>query len=311
MSRAVAAVAAVLSTAMLAGCGSGPSKVTSAAIVGDTAITIEYVQDWWDRYVSDPERKEQVRAAEAYDDLGRVIVTQAVRHELLRLVAEREKLDFDEADVSELIEELGGAQAAVDATNSIYDRDTIRDRARDQLLAVALGRKYFETTAVRYDFTTAATADEARARARELARDPDRAREAIRADARTGAETGIDEELSMSSALGIGTLNTPLFSVPARSVVAYQDPDEASQGRWIVAVIHERHTDARPSTSQGAITVDSVDDGRLEGVGLQLLGPLAREIGVQINPRYGVWSDVYVTTVETEGELPAIVVPFS
>lgn len=310
MRRAVAAVAAVLSAALLAGCGSGPSQVGAAAIVGDTAITLEYVQSWWDRYLAEPALKEQVREADSFDDLGRLIVTQAVRHELLRKVAEREKLEFDEADVSQLIEDLGGEQAAVEATNSIYDRNTIRDRARDQLLAVALGRKYFEKTAVRYDFTLVGSREQAEAKAREFARDPDKARSTIEADARGGAQTGVDQEQNMADSVDYA-LNTPLFSVPAGSVVAYPDPDQSNQGQWIVAVVHERSTDNDASTAPGATTVDRVDDSRLEGIGLQLLAPLAREIGVRVNPRYGVWSDVYVAAAQTEGEIPAIVVPFA
>ena len=303
-------VGAVLSAALLAGCGSGPSQVGAAAIVGDTAIPIEYVQDWWDRFLSEPELKERVREADSFDDLGRLIVTQAVRHELLRAVADRENLTFDEAEVSELIEELGGEQAAVEATNSIYDRNTIRDRARDQLLAVALGRKYFETTGVRYDFTFVTSREQAETKAREFARDPERARSIIEEDGRGGAQTGVDQEQTMADSVD-QALKTPLFSVPAGHVVAYPDPDPANQGQWIVAVVHERSTDNRPSTSSSATTADRVDDSRLEGIGLRLLGPLSREIGVRVNPRYGVWSDVYVETFQTEGEVPAIVVPFA
>ncbi len=300
----------VLSAALVAGCGSGPSQVGAAAIVGDTAIPIEYVQSWWDRYLEDPALKEQVREADSFDDLGRLIVTQAVRHELLRLVAQRENLSFDEAEVSELIEELGGEQAAVEATNSIYDRNTIRERARDQLLAAALGRKYFETTGVRYDFTLVGSREQAEAKARELARDPERARSIIEADERGGGQTGIDQEQNIADSVDYA-LNTPLFSVAAGNVVAYPDPDQANQGQWIVAMVRERSTDNRPSGSPSATSVDRVDDSRLEGIGLQLLAPLAREIGVRVSPRYGVWSDLYVAAAETEGEIPAIVVPFA
>ena len=311
MRSVAAAVAAVLSAVLLAGCGSGPSQVGAAAIVGDTAIPIEYVQSWWDRYLSDRQRKEEVRAANSFDDLGRVIVTQAVRHELLRTVAKREGLQFDEAQVSQLIDDLGGEQAAVDATNSIYDRNTIRDRARDQLLAVALGRKYFETTSVRYDYTLADSRDEALAKARELAAaDPDRTRSIIEADRGNGIQVGIDQEQRIADSVDYA-LNTPLFSVAAGNVVAFQDPDQANQGRWVVAVLHERKTDASPSSFAGAVTVDRVDDSRLEGIGLRLLGSMSTEVGVRVNPRYGLWSHVYVAVAQNEGEIPAIVVPMA
>ena len=118
MRRVAAVVAAVLSAALLAGCGSGPSQVGAAAIVGDTVIPIQYVQSWWERYVADAQVKEQIRANGQFDDLGRAIVREAVRHELLKQTAAREGLRYDEAQVTELINTLGGEQAAVEASCS-------------------------------------------------------------------------------------------------------------------------------------------------------------------------------------------------
>ena len=307
--RSVAAAAvAVLSGVLLAGCGSGPSQVGAAAIVGDTAIPIEYVQSWWDRVASDASLKEQLRANEQFDDLGRVIVREAVRHELLKQVARLEGLQFDEAQVSDLIAALGGEQAAVEVTQSIYDRNTIRDRARDQLLTVALGRKFFDTS-VRYDATVVASREQALAKAHELAADPDRARSIIQADVNRGGPAGVDQVQSIADNVD-AVLKTPLFTVPAGTVLAYPNPDEAGQGQWIVVVVRERTT-GTPSALPGAATVDEVDESRLEGIGLRLLGTYSREIGVRVNPRYGVWSHEYVAIGQTEGEIPAIVVPLA
>jgi SurA N-terminal domain len=304
--RCVAAtVAAVLFAVLLAGCGSGPSQSRAAAIVGDTKITIESVQSWWDRVLADRELKEQLRANGQFDDLGRVIVREAVRHELLRKTAQREGLQYDEAQVNELIEKLGGEQAAVELTQSIYDRNTIRERARDQLLAIALGRKYFDTT-VRFDFMVVGSRDQALAKARELAADPERARSIIQADGRGGAAVGLNQRQSIGDNID-AVLRTPLFSVPAGYVLAYPDADKTGQGQWVVVVIRDRTT-GTPSTQPGAITVDRVNESRLEGVGLRMLGLQSREIGVRLNPRYGVWSHEYVAAAQTEGEIPAIVV---
>jgi hypothetical protein len=298
----------VLSAVLLAGCGSGPSQVGAAAIVGNTEIPIQYVQDWWDRVASDGQLKEQLRATGQLDDLGRVIVSEAVRHELLRQVATREGLRFDEAQVSDLISTLGGEQAAVDATRSIYDRTTIRDRARDQLLAIALARKYFDT-AIRFDATVVDNRDRALAKARELAVDPGRARSMIEADVRAGRPAALDQSLSIGDNVEL-VLKTPLFSVPTGNVVAFPNPDEASRGQWIVAVLRERTT-GRLSSATGATTVDTVDESRLEGIGLRVLGTYSRDIGVRLNPRYGVWSNEYVLIRQNEGEVPAIVVPLA
>lgn len=296
--------------ALLAGCGTGPSQVGAAAIVGDTAIPIEYVQGWWDRFLSDPQLKEQVRAAGAFDNLGRAIVTEAVRHELLMRVARREGLQYDEAQVSEIIEQLGGEQAAVEAANSIYDRSTIRDRTRDQLVAVALARKFFDTTAITYDFMLVSSREQASERAAELARAGDGARDLLRDYGRKGAQVGFDEHRSIADSVDF-VLRTPLFGVPAGNVVAYTDDDQANQGQWVVAVLRERSTDESPSTRPGTTTADRVNPSSLEAVGLRLLGLAAHEVGVRVNPRYGVWSDPYVAIGQTEGEIPTIIVPMA
>lgn len=305
----VAAVATLF--VLLAGCGTGPSQVGTAAIVGDTAISLERVQDWWQRVVSDDAVKEQLRDRDQFDDLGRVIVREAARHELLQQVAAREGLRFDEAQVSELISTLGGEQAAVEALGPIvYDASTIRGRARDQLLAVELGRKFFNTT-VTFDVTTASSREQALAKARELAAaGPDKARSIIETTGRPGAQAAVGQRLSIGDNLDFA-LRTPLFSVPAGHVLAFQNPDQASQGQWFVTVVRERTTGGSSSRQQGSTTADQVDDSRLEGVGLKVLGLYSREIGVRLNPRYGVWSHEYVAAAATEGEIPAIVLPLA
>lgn len=313
--RSVAAVAALLSAALLAGCGSGPSQVGAAAIVGDTVISIEYVQAWWERFLSDPARKEQVRSSGEYDDLSRAIVTEAVRHELLRQVAEREGLRFDEAQVSELIDELGGEQAAVEATRSFYDRSTIRDRARDQLLMVALARRYLERTTVRFDFTQAGSREQALTKARQLAAaSPEQIRSIIETDARAGLQTGLGERPHLSESVATQSSQVLLFTVPARHVIAFPEQGgdgQSGQGQWTIAVLHERRTNDSPSSSPEAASVDRLSEGRLYEIGVWLLGVPARDIGIRVNPRYGAWSDVFTQVGPSEGELPAVVVPMA
>jgi hypothetical protein len=307
---ALVAAVAVLSV-LLAGCGTGPSQAGTAAIVGDTAISLERVQDWWQRVVSDDAIKEQLRDRGQFDDLGRVIVRETARHELLRQAAAREGLRFDEAQVSELISTLGGEQAAVEALGPIvYDASTIRDRARDQLLAVDLGRRFFNTT-VTFDVTTAKSREQALAKARELAAaDADEARSIIETAGRSGAQAAVNQRQSIGDNIDFA-LSTPLFAVPAGHVLAFPNPDQASQGQWFVTVVRERDTSGSSSRQQGSTTADQVDESRLEGVGLKMLGLYSREIGVRLNPRYGVWSNEYVAAVATDGEVPAIVLPMA
>lgn len=309
--RLAAALGALLCAVLVAGCDTGPSQLGAAAIVGDTKISLEFVQSWWSRVLADRQLKEQVRASGNFDELSRAIVTEAVRHELIRRVATREGLAISEVQVSELIDSLGGEQAAVEATRSLYDRSTIRERARDQLLSVALGRKYFSSTSVRYDYTVVGSRPQALAKARELAADPARAQSIIEADGRAGAQVGFNRQQSIADSVDMA-VNTPLFSVPAGHVLAFPDTEAATgagQGQWLVALIRERSTSGPATTAPGATTLDRVNEGRLAEIGQRLLALLARDIEVKVNPRFGVWSDVYLAVLPNEGEVPAIVVP--
>ena len=149
------------------------------------------------------------------------------------------------------------------------------------------------------------------AKARELAAaDPDRARSIIEAAGRSGAQVAVDQRQSIGDNIDFA-LSTPLFAVPAGYVLPFPNPDQASQGQWFVTVLRERGTAGSSSRRQGSTTAGEVDESRLEGVGLKVLGVYSREIGVRMNPRYGVWSHEYVAAAATEGEIPAIVLPMA
>lgn len=309
MRRGAAALAIIAAAGgLVAGCGSGPSQVGSAAIVGDTAISLEHVQGWFDRVVANRERKEQLRSQGQFDDLGRFLVTEAVRHELLGAVVAREGMEFNEEQVSrqvtDLLDELGGPQQV--AENTVYDESTIRQRARDQLLALELGKKYFETTTITFDYTQVSSRAQAEQKASELAASDADVESLIERDIRDGQQAGIDQRLAMADEPQTAA-QLPLFSVPAGNVVAFPLGD--ASGQWLVALIRERSTDDSPSDSANAMPADRVDPRLMEQIGLRLLAPLASEIGVRLNPRYGVWDSVSLEAVQTEGEKRAIVVP--
>ena len=309
MRRGATAFAAIAAAgALLAGCGSGPSQVGAAAIVGDTAIPLEYIQDWFDRVVTNRERKEQMRAQGQFDDLGRFLVTEAVRHELLGKVIASEGISFNEQQISDkvtdLLDELGGAGQV--SENTVYDETTIRQRARDQLFALELGRKYFETTTVTFDYTQADSRSQAQDKARELAADPDNARSLIERDFASGQQAGLDQRLVMAEEPQTAA-QLPLFGVPEGMVVAF--PLGEATGQWLVALIRARSTTDSPSSSPNATAADQVDPRLMEQIGLRLLAPLAADVGVRLNPRYGVWDQVTLEAVQTAGETQAIVVP--
>jgi hypothetical protein len=163
---------------------------------------------------------------------------------------------------------------------------------------------------VRYDYTVVGSRAQAQAKAQQLAADPANAQSIIEAVGRAGAQVGLNRQESIADSVDMA-VNTPLFSVPAGHVIAFPDTGTAGQGQWLVALIRERTTSGAASTAPGATTVDRVEESRLAEVGLRLLAAQARDIDVRVNPRYGVWSKVYLAAMASEGEDPAIVVPVS
>jgi hypothetical protein len=309
--RLVIAVAAAVVAWLLVGCANGPNQVGAAAIVGDTVIPLETVRGWFDRVVADRERKERARANGQFDDIGRLIVTEAIRHELLRQAAERENLRVSENQVTELLDQLGGPARAVESQSQasgagwlLYDETNIRDRVRDQLVELELARKYYDSTRIKFHGLDVEERDEALGIARQLADDPSRVRDIIEDARGKGLPAGADIELSLSDSPQEAA-RLPLFAVPAGSAMVLACHAMACvtpSAVWEVVYVEERESDAPPSTNENKVDVDAVNESDLAGVGQRLLAPLMRDVRVELNPRYGVWESVNLEAVENDGE---------
>ncbi|MGH3980159.1 MAG: SurA N-terminal domain-containing protein [Pseudonocardiaceae bacterium] len=299
-------VAGALAVGLLAGCGSGPSQVGAAAIVGDRIVPIEQVQQQL-RTVLEKEGEEakaQLVAGRQLDDVSRQIVTLAVQHELLAEAAERERLSVSEQRVTAMIDRLGGARAA--SAGSVFTVENFRDRARDQLLAVELGRKYLPGLAVTVDYTTADTRGAAMQRVAELsAAGSERARELIRADVDQGAAAALDQEIIASENPGFAS--APVFGVGKGTVVAF--PSDEQAGTWLVMVVTGRSTDGGSGQPARKGEIDAMDRSLIAAAGIRQLAPVAEDVGVRLNPRYGVWDAVSLQTAPNENETTGFVAP--
>lgn len=296
---AVAAVAAGL----VAACGSGPSQLGAAAIVGDTTVPLDEVQSRLHSILEKegPEAKAQLVQGGALDDVGRQIVTLEVRHELITAAARHQGLSVTEQQVTEFVESLGGAEAA--SAGTIFDAEGFRARARDQLLVVALGRKVLPRLSVTVDFTTVDTRAEAQQRVEELAAaGPQGARDSIQADATRGVAAAVDQDISALEAPEFAA--APVYGVSPGTVVAFPSDEEA--GSWLVMVV----TEVRTLPSDVAV-LDDVDPTIVEAAGIRQLAPVATDLGVRINPRYGIWDAVSVQVVPSEDDRTGFVAPLS
>lgn len=297
--RAVA-VAAV-AVGVLVGCGSGPSQIGAAALVGDTAIPVDRVQQQLDSVIAKEgeQAKAQLVAGNQLDDVSREILTDAVRHELLAVAARREGLSVTDEQVTDLINQRGGPE--VTSAGTIFDAQSIRIRARDQLLAIELAREYLPRLSVKVDYTTTVTRTAAMQRVRQLSEaGSERAREIIAADAEQGVAAGLDQEIFAAESPALAA--APMFGVDEGTVVAFTSDQDA--GSWLVMVVTNRSTDA-----EGGGAMDEPTPTLLEAIGLRQLAPVARDLGVRINPRYGVWDPVSVRVAPNENETAGFVAP--
>lgn len=286
--------------ALLAGCGSGPSQVGAAAIVGDEALPIEQVQTQLDTALARLDREQRVLLAQngQLDDVTSNIVTLAILHELLGEAARRQGISVNEEQVTDLIDELGGVEQA--SRGTVFAPEDFRERARDQLIAVELGRRALDNLAVTADYTTVTSRDDAFALTRRLAEDPGRARDRIGVERESGAAAMVDARLVAAENPELAS--SPAFGVPEGTVVTF--PVDEAMSQWLVMLIRSRSTDARPAGNAA-----EPDPAVLEAVGIRQLAPIAADLGVRVNPRYGIWDPVSLSVVRDENELGGLALP--
>ncbi|HEV2782756.1 MAG TPA: SurA N-terminal domain-containing protein [Actinophytocola sp.] len=309
------AVLAVLATALTA-CGSGPTQINSAVIIGDRVVSVDEVQRRLDTALdTEPAAKDLARNRKL-DLVSRGIVNQLVRHELIAEAAEREGLTVSERDLAELTASTAPPEDPVlKAVTAGFDG---REIARDRLLLQALGRKYLERLQVRMEAATVASEGDSRQAATDLARkvaaQPDRMAQLIEEPSTAQVRPAPVDALSPVSTYGFFAQQqvqlAPVFSVQPNTVVAFQfiAGEQSGANAWLVALIKERNTNATLSEQERSI-VSQVPPEWNQAIGTQLISPLAGELGVRISPRYGVWDELAVGVAPNESEKVGLVLP--
>jgi hypothetical protein len=276
--RAFVAVAAA--GALVSGCGSSPVQAGSAIIVGDTAVPLEQVQSQVGTLLSRVPADQ--RQQDTAPTLARDIVTNELLHALLARAATEQGITVTDAEVDAFIEQQGGAQTLLQ--NSVLDLEGLRSQAHDFLVATALGRKAAPGLTVTIDLIGSPNRTDAEAKARTLAAGGPAA-DALFTDART-ARKGIE----VAAATDTQNAGSVVFGTPVGEVVAYQpDPQQAT---WNVFRVTDRRTDARPAGPPATLSLQ-----QLYLIGQRTLQPLADDLAVRVNPRYGVWDQVSLRVV--------------
>jgi len=275
--RALAAAAA--EGALVSGCGS-PVQAGSAIIVGDTAVPLEQVQSQVGTLLARVPAEQ--RQQDTAPTLARDIVTNELLHTLLARASAEQGITVTDAEVDAFIEQQGGAQTLLQ--NSVLDLEGLRSQAHDFLVATALGRKAAPGLAVTIDLVGAPNRTDAEAKARTLAAGGPAA-DALFNDART-ARKGVE----VAAASDTQNAGSVVFGTPVGDVVAYQpDPQQAT---WNVFRVTDRRTDARAPGAPATLSLQ-----QLYLIGQRTLQPLADDLAVRVNPRYGVWDQVSLRVV--------------
>jgi hypothetical protein len=290
----VAAAVAVIG-AVISGCG-GPNQAGTAVFVGENAVPLERVQTQLDAALAKKDLIAQITAqGGSTAELARSIVTRAVLHDLLALRAAEVGIVVTDAQIDAQISENGGVDALLDG--SLYDEPTLRDRVRDDLIAAQLAQREVGGLAVTADLV-AATSREAADKAAAALQAGGAEADALFADPRTSARaTTFDAATSPDNA------STVLFGVPVGTVVAFQPNPQ--QSTWIVARVVDRRTDA-PSDPAA---VSSISQSQLIAIGERLLQPTADQVGIRVNPRYGVWDPIQLRIVAEDQQVGSVLPP--
>jgi len=290
--RALAVVATV--GVVVSGCGAGPSQVGSAVIVGTTSVPLEQVQSRLDVALGKTDVVAQLASSGVgAPDIARDVVTGAVMHDLLARTAATEGITVSEADVDAALQESGGADAAL--SQSLYDLSAIRERVRDRLIAVEHAQRIVPGLTITADLVAANSRDDAAAKARVLATGGPEADALFASNPETSRRN-----MSYQAVRSPEAASTVLFGLPVGRTAYFQPSPQ--QGGWIVLRVTDRQEDANADPSAAA----SLGDSDLAAIGDRLLQPLSEEVGVRVNPRFGVWDPVSMRVVAADQQGGAI-----
>jgi hypothetical protein len=302
--RRASVLAAVVAAggALLAGCGAGPNQVGSSVIVGEAAVSLSATEHRVDEALAQPNLVDSVLPSVVsglvqhdpnnpkYQNLtpdqqrsltqallARVIVTKQVQHVLLAEAARRDGITVTPEQVSAGLAIPGMAQQL--AENGLaFDPATLRETMQDLLTAQALAVREMDRLSITVDEVAVSSKDQAIAAARALAAGGAQAANALRA-AGQNARGGV----RMTAVQAAQSGSTFLLGTPAGQVVAAY----AGQDSWGVWRVTRRDSNGPPSAGLDAVA--QLDADGLQAVGIQLLQPLAEQLGVRVNPRYGIW----------------------
>jgi hypothetical protein len=304
--RAVAPFAAVTAlVATLSACGTGPSQVNTAAIVGDHVVSVDDVQALVDKVAKEPAARSLVQSHKL-DLVGSEAVSQLVTHQLITEVAREENLQVDQEQLSAWREEnpleqqlpTDGSVPAEQLVPMLVSRARGFDAfANDTLLLAALAEKYLGRVNVKANLVQFPTSDldKAKALAEQVAARPDEGPALMRA----GASEQAPPQLNVET--GTEPIALQLMA-PNNSVILVNVPGTA-EGAGSVAVVQVLSTQI--SSSAAETDLGSVDPSQLSQYGRYVLRQTLLDEGIRVSPRYGEWNFAQMNVPAKSDSAPA------
>jgi hypothetical protein len=274
----VATVAGLVG-ALATGCGSGPSQLGAAVIVGPQVVPSGVVQTRLDEVLSRKELLDQLTAQGiTVPDISRDIVTQSVIHALAQRAAQAQQIVVTDADIEAKITNLDRPE---DFPGGL---PLLRERIADEIVTERLAVKQVGGLAVTVDIVGTPSRTEAESTARTLAAGGAAAEKLFAENAET-AQRAYEYRAATSPEAAI----SPVFGTAVGGSGWFQArPGEES---WIAFRVVSRRTDAPPVAPE-LNAVSELGKSGLAEIGIRMLQPVADEAGVRVNPRYGVWDPV-------------------
>ncbi|MEJ8280398.1 SurA N-terminal domain-containing protein [Pseudonocardia spirodelae] len=269
-----------------AGCGTGPSRVDAAAIVGQESIPLATVQPAITSVLARPGLVDGLKSQGGSEaDIGRAVVSQLVIRDLLDLAGPELGVTVTDQQVEQAIAQQGGAEAVEASSLSVGGPQAA---TRDELALAAIARSELPRLSVTADVAVAQDRAQAATLAREVAAGGQRAETALAGAGTTQRGLAIRPAETPQAAL------TPLIGIPAGWVAAF--PLGSGQGWVVVRVTQRTVADAAPA-GPASEAIARLDRQSLTEAGIRLLTPTALRTGVELNPRYGVWDPIQMLAV--------------
>ena len=287
-----------VAVALLAtGCGTGPAKASSAAIVGGQSIGLGTVQDRTVKVLKKEPAAQQMQDQGKLDQVSRLVLADEITHKIAEHAAQRENITVDETKVYDAVQEKGGPEAA--AKQSEQDETTIYRRQRDVLVMGELARRNLSTLEVVIDFFQVKDPKEAKEKAAEVVADSSKMAKFVQEAPRTtGGQQASATNQKVRVTENPSLVHTMLWGVKPGTVVAF--PADEQQSSWMVALVKQRNkVSATPGEEDLA---ERIDPRLLAAFGLRIAQYLAADVNIEVNPRYGVWDPTDATVVGSTGE---------